>query len=186
MGPHRHLPQAVRNFNAGLASGEWLFGLMGMDQYPLAQHRAIRPHHLPFVGTMIPAGIGMADHHMKIIAAVCSPLMLNRDDISLPGKAGAAARQCRIAWKSGFMTQSCSCLLQSRVTIVSGRRVRADQVDLGRSDRITGLRVRRAWSACRGFGPIPDPTKISHNPRFRRPPAPRGRLRQDARPSRRI
>ena len=86
MGPHRHLPQAVRNFNAGLASGEWLFGFMGMDQYPLAQYSTIRPEHLPFVGIMIPAGIGMADHHMKIKAAVCSPLILNRDDISRPGK----------------------------------------------------------------------------------------------------
>jgi hypothetical protein len=70
MGAHGHLGHPVWNPEAGERAGERLLTGMGVQQGAGAEHGAVAGQHLPRVGIVISAGIGVLHGGIEPSAAV--------------------------------------------------------------------------------------------------------------------
>ena len=70
--------------NTPKAAGEGLLANMGVVQNAGPQHRSVRSDHLPPVGIVAPAGVGMQHRDVKAVASVRRPNDLNGNHIGLP------------------------------------------------------------------------------------------------------
>ncbi len=82
-----------RDLDAGEAAGEGLLVHMRVEKNPPGEHRSVRPQHLPGVGVMVPARIGVAQSDVEAITAGAVACDRDPDHVGFAGGGGNAVQK---------------------------------------------------------------------------------------------